>query len=168
MATPPGVPPFIVLRADFGAPSGIRTLDPLIKSQLLYQLSQRNMGEFFFGGCCQSLLQTIQGCMKVSHTLLNSVNPIRLSRNELDVSNHLIRIITLTRGIVLMNPLPWVCLMLFIHEQTDRGIKEPFGWYWWWDSNPQNLVPKTNAYAIPPHQHVTKARSYTPRCIIHI
>ena len=83
--------------------------------------------------------------MKVSHTIPNSVNPIRLSRNELDVSNHLIRIITLTRGIVLMNPLPWVCLMLFIHEQTDRDISEPFGWYWWWDSNPHWTVPKTVA-----------------------
>ena len=101
-------------------------------------------GRVIFRGML-SMSAVIQGCMKVLHTLLNSVNPIRLSRNELDVSNHLIRIITLTRGIVLMNPLPWACLMLFIHEQTDRGISEPFGWYWWWDSNPHWTVPKTVA-----------------------
>ena len=29
----------ICIKAFFGAPSGIRTRDPLIKSQLLYQLS---------------------------------------------------------------------------------------------------------------------------------
>ena len=31
--------PFLILPHGFGTPSGIRTLDPLIKSQLLYQLS---------------------------------------------------------------------------------------------------------------------------------
>ncbi len=30
---------FVSLISFFGTPSGIRTLDPLIKSQLLYQLS---------------------------------------------------------------------------------------------------------------------------------
>ena len=31
--------PYISVRLFFGAPSGTRTQDPLIKSQLLYQLS---------------------------------------------------------------------------------------------------------------------------------
>ena len=59
-----------------------------------------------------------------------------------------------------MNPLPWVCLMLFIHEQTDRDISEPFGWYWWWDSNPQNLGPKTNAYANSATPAYNKSEEY--------
>ena len=95
------------------------------------------LGELFFGrhAVAPAAVRN-EGCMKVLHTLLNSVNPIRLSRNELDVSNHLIRMITLTRGIVLMNPLPWVCLRLFIHEQADRDISEPFGWWRIGGSNP--------------------------------
>ena len=75
--------------------------------------------------------------MKVSHTLLNSVNPIRLSRNEFDVSNHLIRIITLTRGIVLMNPLPWACLILFYSYSDEYDIEKPCGWWIQRDLNPQ-------------------------------
>ena len=32
-------------------------------------------------------------------------------------------------------------------------------WYWWWDLNPQILVPKTNAYAIRLHQHNNSFKS---------
>ena len=81
------------------------------------------MGELFFGRWAVTPQTTNEACMKVSHTTPNSGNPIRLSRNELDVSNHLIRIITLTRGIVLMNPLPWVSAHYFLDGGEGTSLK---------------------------------------------
>ena len=71
------------------------------------------LGELFFGrhAVAPAAVRN-EGCMKVSHTLLNSVNPIRFSRIRLGVSNHLILIITLNAW-NLLQPLTMGMLPLF-------------------------------------------------------
>ena len=68
-------------RKIFGAPPGTRTLDPLIKSQLLYQLSQR---------CIQKILRFFicgsPNWARTSDIMINSHALYRLSYRGMSVS----------------------------------------------------------------------------------